>query len=109
MIDFSDVGIIPTPVDYLKNIIHSYCVTIHKMQGSSYPVVLMLSDKAHKFQLNANLLYTGLTRTSKYAVMLSQAETINFGGKKFANMSRKSFLGEMLTELHSDMNEKELA
>ena len=38
----------------------------------------MIADKAHKFQLNANLLYTAVTRAKKMLVILTQAETLNY-------------------------------
>lgn len=82
-----------------KNILHSYCITIHKSQGDSAKVGILLIDKSSTFQLNANLIYTGVTRAKNYLLILGQTEAMINGGKKFLNMKRRSFLGEMLKEI----------
>ena len=56
----------------------------------------MIADKAHKFQLNANLLYTAVTRAKKMLVILTQAETLNYAMRKIANLQRNTFLKDML-------------
>lgn len=40
----------------------AYALTIHKSQGSDYPYVVMPISKSHTFMLDANLLYTAVTR-----------------------------------------------
>lgn len=82
-----------------RNILHSYCITIHKSQGDSAKVGILLLDKSSTFQLNANLIYTGVTRAKDYLLILGQSEAMINGGKKFLNMKRRSFLGEMLKEI----------
>src|SRR5690606_18075399 len=78
----------------LNQILHAWGMTMHKMQGSSNKSVIAIADKAHKFQLNANLIYTTVTRPEEYLVIISQAETINFAMKKIANLQRNTFLQE---------------
>jgi exodeoxyribonuclease V alpha subunit len=80
----------------LTNLVHSWVTTIHKSQGSQYPVVIVIADKSMTFQLNANLLYTGFSRAKEYMLVLTQASTINKAMKKFANMERRSFMQELL-------------
>jgi len=80
----------------LTNLVHSWVTTIHKSQGSQYKVVILIVDKSMTFQLNANLLYTGLSRAQEYMLVLAQARTINQAMKKFANMERRSFMQDML-------------
>lgn len=82
-----------------KNILHSYAITIHKSQGSASKVVIILIDTSSTYQLNANLIYTGVTRAKNYLLILGQTTAIINGGKKFLNMKRRSFLGEMLKEI----------
>lgn len=90
----------------LTNLVHGYCTTIHKSQGSQYKVVIMIADKSMTYQLNANLLYTGASRAKEFELILTQANTINRAMKKYANMERRSFLQEMLTELNDVSGEK---
>ena len=40
----------------------AYCISIHKSQGSEYPVVIIPLLKAHFMMLQRNLLYTAITR-----------------------------------------------
>ena len=54
----------------------AYACTIHKSQGSEYPVVVMPVMKTHAHMLQRNLVYTGLTRAKKTAVILGQTEAM---------------------------------
>ncbi|KON87364.1 hypothetical protein AF332_11370 [Sporosarcina globispora] len=96
-VDF-DFATIPFDYAMLGQLLHCWSMTIHKMQGSSNKAICVIADKAHKFQLNANLLYTAVTRSVDYLVILSQASTINFALKKIASLQRDTFLGEFLRE-----------
>ena len=53
----------------------AYCITIHKSQGSEFPVIVMPMYDAPHMLINRNLLYTGVTR-AKYLVVLVGRETI---------------------------------
>lgn len=53
----------------------AYCITIHKSQGSEFPVIVMPMYDAPHMLINRNLLYTGITR-AKYLVVLVGKETI---------------------------------
>lgn len=88
---------IKVPFNALDTILHAYAMTIHKSQGSGFPCVIVIADKAHKWQLNANLLYTAITRTQKYLCMLTQADVINSSMSKNVNLQRNTFLQELLT------------
>jgi len=62
------------PVTKLKgsdmaDIILAYAITIHKSQGSEYPYIIMPVTSSHYMMLNRNLVYTGLTRAKKAAIM----------------------------------------
>ncbi|PGO60691.1 AAA family ATPase [Priestia megaterium] len=92
----------------LTSLVHSWATTIHKSQGSQYPVVIVVVDKSMKYQLTANLLYTGFTRAQKSLLCLGQADAVNHGIKKFANMERRSFLQEMLHLFNEENPSKEL-
>ncbi|OPH61747.1 hypothetical protein BC351_00455 [Paenibacillus ferrarius] len=95
IVDF-DFDTIRIPLDDIKQLLHSWCITKHKSQGSSAKVVIVILDKSHKFQANANLLYTAITRAVDEAVILCQAETVNFAMRKVENLKRHTFLMGML-------------
>lgn len=91
-----DYDKVPLEFKQLKQLQHSWCITLHKSQGSGSKAVIMVVDKAHKFQLNANLIYTGGTRSKDFLVIISQAETLNYAIRKNANLQRNTFLKNML-------------
>ncbi|GED72536.1 hypothetical protein BRE01_62380 [Brevibacillus reuszeri] len=93
-----DYGFAKVPIGFndLDTILHSYCITIHKSQGSAANAVVVVFDKSHTYQLNANLIYTAITRAREHVFMLCQANVINRAVKKVANMQRNTFLWELL-------------
>ncbi|WP_137743280.1 AAA family ATPase [Robertmurraya siralis] len=97
IVDF-EFAKVPFGFDQLNQLLHCWAMTIHKLQGSSNNAIVVIADKAHKFQLNANLLYTAITRGIDKVIILSQAETINFAMRKVASQQRDTFLKEMLVE-----------
>jgi exodeoxyribonuclease V alpha subunit len=106
IIDFDGIKVKMTFGVILTNLVHSWVTTIHKSQGSQYKVVILIVDKSMKYQLNANLIYTGVSRATQFLLVLGQAEAINHGIKKFANMQRRSFLQEFLNKFSApDTNE----
>ncbi len=96
VIDFEGIVVKMKFENVLTNLLHSWSTTIHKSQGSQFKVVIVIIDKSAKFQLNANLIYTAFSRAKEYMMVLGQAETINHGIGKFANMERKSFMQDLL-------------
>lgn len=96
IIDFEGVVVKMSFSIIMTNLMHSWAMTIHKSQGSQYKVVILVIDKSSKYQLNANLLYTGVSRATEYVLLLAQADAINHAITKFINMERRSFLQELL-------------
>lgn len=94
-------AIVPVSFSDLDTILHANCLTIHKSQGSASKAVLAIFDKSHTYQLNANLIYTAITRAREFVFMLCQAYVINRAIKKVANMQRNTFLKELLLSFDS--------
>ncbi len=62
--------------DYEDQLMHGFCQTIHKSQGSEYlAVVLAFHSNNYEF-LNRNLLYTALTRAKQMAVIVGTQRNI---------------------------------
>ena len=99
IIDF-EFDRIPIEIKQLDRLLHAWCMTMHKMQGSANKVVIAILDKSHKFQLNANLLYVACTRPEDFLIIITQADTLNFAMRKVANLQRNTFLCDMLKEEH---------
>mgnify|MGYP004534121643 FL=1 len=62
----------------LEQIDHSYCITIHKAQGSEFDVVIMIVPQAAPMLLTRNLLYTGLTRAKKLLIVIGNDRVVDF-------------------------------
>ena len=62
----------------LEQIDHSYCITIHKAQGSEFDVVIMIVPQAAPMLLTRNLLYTGLTRAKKLLIVIGNNRVVDF-------------------------------
>ena len=54
----------------------AYAVTVHKAQGSEFPVVVMPVVSAHYMMLQRNLLYTAITRAKKLCVLVGNRRAI---------------------------------
>ena len=76
----------------LEQLRHSYATTIHKSQGSEYQTVIMVLTKNHNLMLQRNLLYTGLTRAKKKAIIIGDKEALDMGIMNVSNRSRNSDL-----------------
>lgn len=60
----------------LDELIHAYAISIHKSQGSEYPVVVIPLMMEHRRMLARNLLYTAVSRARKLAVIVGSREAI---------------------------------
>lgn len=75
-----------------------YCITIHKSQGSSIKVVILLTPQAHTYMLNSNLIYVGLTRMREKCFHLGNVDTVNQAVKKKANLVRNTSIQNLLKQ-----------
>ncbi|MGL6081378.1 MAG: AAA family ATPase [Gammaproteobacteria bacterium] len=97
IIDYGDDIVIEAGFDGISSsIVHANAMTVHKSQGSQSEVVILMLDKSMRYQLNANLLYTAVSRAKGFLIVIGDAKTINASMDKFANMERRSFLIELL-------------
>lgn len=63
---------------YLDEIDLAYAVTIHKSQGSEFPVVIIPMFMGPPLLMNRNLLYTGITRAKKLVVLVGSLKATSF-------------------------------
>lgn len=74
----------------------AYAFTIHKSQGSEFPVVIMPLDNSHWMMLKRNLVYTGVTRARKLCVVVGQPASMGRAVESAQNEERYSCLKEWL-------------
>jgi ATP-dependent DNA helicase, RecD/TraA family len=56
----------------------SYAITVHKSQGSEFPVVIMPITYGPPMLLTRNLLYTAVTRAKKLVILVGQEKYLKF-------------------------------
>ena len=90
-------------VDYLYSQLdeleHAFAITIHKSQGSEYPVIIMPILTGPRMLLNRNLLYTGVTRAKDCVIILGSPETVSGMIRSDAEQKRYTSLNERIQEL----------
>ena len=77
----------------------AWAVSIHKSQGSEYPVVILPVYMQHSLLLSRNLIYTGLTRAKQLAIFVGPQTAIKFAVNQTKNQQRYTLLAERLREL----------
>ena len=81
--------------DELDELDHSFCTTIHKSQGSEFPVVVIPIVWAPPMLLSRNLLYTAVTRAKKLVVLVGDVRYLeqmiknNRINDRYSNLSYK--------------------
>ncbi|MEP7336602.1 MAG: ATP-dependent RecD-like DNA helicase [Acidobacteriota bacterium] len=76
---------------------HGFCVTVHKSQGSEYPVVVLPLHTSHFLMLSRNLIYTALTRAKKTVVMIGSVKALGVAMNNLEAMRRFTGLARELT------------
>ncbi|MEA5578706.1 ATP-dependent RecD-like DNA helicase [Anabaena sp. UHCC 0451] len=80
----------------LNEITLAWSVSIHKSQGSEYPVVILPLYMQHYMMLTRNLLYTGLTRAKKLAIVIGSKKAISLAVRSTDDMRRYTRLQQRL-------------
>jgi exodeoxyribonuclease V alpha subunit len=84
----------------LDELVLAYATTIHKSQGSEYPVVVIPLSTQHYPMLARNLLYTGVTRGKKLVVLVGQRRALAIAVRNGGMRRRWSKLQEWLRDMH---------
>ncbi|MBL8132137.1 MAG: ATP-dependent RecD-like DNA helicase [Anaerolineae bacterium] len=61
---------------HVEQLIHAYCISTHRSQGSEYPVVVMPVLTQHYIMLQRNLLYTAVTRARQIVVLVGSRKAV---------------------------------
>jgi exodeoxyribonuclease V alpha subunit len=80
----------------LNEITLAWSISIHKSQGSEYPVVLLPIYMTHYVMLSRNLIYTGLTRAKKLAIVIGSNKAISMAIGQVNQQQRYTRLKECL-------------
>jgi exodeoxyribonuclease V alpha subunit len=75
----------------------AWAVTIHKSQGSEYPVVMLALFPQHYLMLSRNLLYTGLTRAKRLAAIVGPKKAVAMAVNQVKDQKRYTGLAWRLS------------
>ena len=94
-VDYDDNIVEYTSKDYI-NISHAYCISIHKSQGSEYPLIILPISFAYQRMLAKNLIYTAITRAKKKLIIVGDYNAFLYGINNTNYKIRKTTLKEKL-------------
>ena len=80
----------------LDELVLAYATTIHKAQGSEYPVVVMPVLMSHYMMLQRNLIYTGVTRAKRGMVMVGSRRALAYAVRNINIRRRNTLLADRL-------------
>lgn len=106
MIDFDGNEVVYPRNEWYK-IRLAYAMSIHKSQGSEFPVVFLPITSASKRMLERNLIYTAITRAKSKLILLGELQAFDYATKHIGT-TRKTYLIERfsdLTETSEEINE----
>ena len=92
---FDDVRSVEYSSDNLDELALAYAMTIHKSQGSEFPVVVIPIYRAAPMLLTRNLIYTAITRASKAVVLVGISDYLmkmienNRTRKRYSKLEKK--------------------
>jgi exodeoxyribonuclease V alpha subunit len=82
--------------DELDEIALAYATSVHKSQGSEYPVVIMPLHTAHYMMLHRSILYTAVTRGKKLVVLVGSRKALSMAIRNLRVENRNTGLKEKL-------------
>ena len=83
----------------LINITHAYCMSVHKAQGSEYPIVILMGDLNYRKMLSKRLYYTAITRSSKSLILIGQVAAFEKAAAFDEETKRNTYLKQRLQNI----------
>jgi exodeoxyribonuclease V alpha subunit len=103
IISFEGIEVTYTRQDFIQ-FTHAFCCSIHKSQGSEFPIVILPVVKSYYRMLRRNLLYTAITRSKQFLILCGEEDAFRLGIEREDDQQRKTTLYEKLMQLnHNDM------
>ena len=90
----------------LSELAHAYCTSIHKAQGSEYPIVIMPIVSSYYHMLQKNIIYTGVTRAKDSLIICGDANSF-LNGIKREGIKRNTMLQTYLLDIFNMYEEVE--
>lgn len=97
-VEFDDLKVVTYEFNQLDELELAYSVTIHKSQGSEYPVVIIPLFKGPSMLLSRNLLYTAVTRAKQMVVLVGDQRILEHMINNNREVHRNSTLFDMVEQ-----------
>ena len=94
-----DGKLVSYEVTELDEVVLAYATTIHKSQGSEYPIVIIPILMTHFMMLQRNLIYTAITRSKKVCVLIGSPKALAYSVRNFIVNKRNSRLKDQIAEV----------
>src|SRR5690625_302005 len=112
VISFDGKEVVYEQKDYV-NFMHAFCISIHKAQGSEFPIVILPIVSSYRRMLRKNLIYTAITRGQQSLIICGEQHAFLQGINTLDTNKRYTSLTEQLTErlvgIKTGTNEQEEA
>lgn len=102
---FDDGKIVEYDFSQMDELELAYAITIHKSQGSEYPVVIIPVHSGPPMLMTRNLLYTAITRAKQLVVLVGTKEMIAAMVHNDREVARNTGLAQRLRNLYDFMQE----
>ncbi|QPC46997.1 ATP-dependent RecD-like DNA helicase [Mangrovibacillus cuniculi] len=90
----------------LNQITHAFCCSIHKSQGSEFPIVIIPVVRGYYRMLRRNLLYTAITRSKRFLILCGETSAFRLGVERTDDLQRRTMLKSMLQLLGTGGDEE---
>ncbi|MEH7332766.1 ATP-dependent RecD-like DNA helicase [Neobacillus drentensis] len=82
----------------LSQITLAYCCSVHKSQGSEFPIVILPITRSYYRMLQRNLIYTAITRSKQSLILCGEEDALRMGVERADESKRQTTLCEKLRE-----------
>ncbi|PLS15605.1 ATP-dependent RecD-like DNA helicase [Bacillus sp. M6-12] len=106
IVSFEGIEVTYTRQD-LSQITHAFCCSIHKSQGSEFPIVILPVVKSYFRMLRRNLIYTAITRSKSFLILCGEEEALRMGVELNNELQRRTTLKQKLREAFQEDNSEE--
>lgn len=87
--------------DMMENVDLSYCISIHKSQGSEYPTAIIPLLKEHYIMLRRNLIYTAISRAKSKVILIGQRQAVYMAIHKSDVDKRNTVLADRIVAYYN--------
>ncbi|MCY8233597.1 ATP-dependent RecD-like DNA helicase [Priestia endophytica] len=106
VISFDGNEVSYTKADF-NQITHAYCCSIHKSQGSEFPIVVLPVVRSYYRMLKRNLIYTAITRSKQFLILCGEEEALKIGISRADDGKRQTTLASFLKADEQEWDENE--